>query len=84
MPRNYAERNLIDFQKSFPDDESCTKHLAEQRWPEGFICPRCGTKEHGTWLKGVCSTVKTAVIKRVSQPVRFFTRHACLCSSGIG
>jgi hypothetical protein len=36
MPRNYAEHNLIDFQKSFPDDESCAKHLAEQRWPDGF------------------------------------------------
>lgn len=47
MSRNYAERSLIDFQKSFPDDESCTKHLAEQRWPEGFTCPRCGHK--GAW-----------------------------------
>lgn len=47
MPKNYAEHNLIDFQKAFPDDESCIEHLAEQRWPDGFICPRCGHK--GAW-----------------------------------
>jgi len=42
MPMNYMEHNLIEFQKSFFDDESCTKHLPEQRCPEGFVCPRCG------------------------------------------
>ena len=45
MPGNYTERNLIEFQKSFPDNDSCAKHLAEQRWPSGFVCPRCGHKE---------------------------------------
>jgi len=44
MPGNYTELGLIDFQKAFPDDESCARHLAEQRWPDGFICPRCGHK----------------------------------------
>ena len=47
MPRNYSELSLIDFQKSFFDDESCAKHLAEQRWPDGFVCPKCGQK--GAW-----------------------------------
>lgn len=42
MPRNYSELSLIDFQKFFSDDESCAKHLAEQRWPDGFACPKCG------------------------------------------
>ena len=44
MPRNYSELSLIDFQKFFSDDESCAKHLAEQRWPDGFACPKCGHK----------------------------------------
>lgn len=44
MPGNYSELSLIDFQKFFSDDESCAKHLAEQRWPDGFCCPKCGHK----------------------------------------
>lgn len=44
MSRKYQTRNMITFQKAFPDDEACAKHLAGQRWPEGFICPRCGNK----------------------------------------
>ena len=42
MPKNYKERSLIEFQKEFPDDEACAKHIAEQRWPNGFVCPQCG------------------------------------------
>lgn len=47
MPKKYKERSLIEFQKEFPDNEACAKHLAEQRWPKGFICPQCGNSE--TW-----------------------------------
>ena len=47
MPKKYKERSLIEFQKEFPDNEACAKHLAEQRWPKGFVCPRCG--HNGAW-----------------------------------
>jgi len=26
----------------FATEEGYQKYLAERRWPEGFICPRCG------------------------------------------
>ena len=42
MPKNYKERSLIEFQKEFPNDEACAKHIAGQRWPNGFVCPQCG------------------------------------------
>ena len=45
MPKKYAEYSLIKFQKTFPDNEACKKHLAEQRWPNGFVCPKCGHYE---------------------------------------
>ena len=45
MPSKYAEYSLIKFQKTFPDNEACKKHLAEQRWPNGFVCPKCGHYE---------------------------------------
>jgi len=45
MPKKYKERSLIEFQKEFPNNEACAKHLAEQRWPNGFLCPQCGHTE---------------------------------------
>lgn len=48
MPGNYVERSLIQFQKEFPDDDTCIKHLVNQRWPNGFICPKCG--HNGAWF----------------------------------
>ena len=37
--------SLIEFQDRFPDEESCWRYLREARWPEGFVCPRCGEQE---------------------------------------
>src|SRR6204780_2319440 len=37
-------RALAEFQKSFPDDESCAAFLFKQRWPVGFVCPGCGER----------------------------------------
>lgn len=45
MSKKYKERSLIEFQQEFPDDNACAKHLAAQRWPDGFTCSRCGHKE---------------------------------------
>jgi len=42
MARRYEERSLLGFQKAFADDEACLEHLRRIRWPEGFVCPRCG------------------------------------------
>ena len=30
------------FEARFPDEASCTRHLAAKRWPDGFVCPACG------------------------------------------
>jgi transposase-like protein len=35
-------KTLIEFQDRFPDEESCWRYLRQVRWPEGFVCPRCG------------------------------------------
>jgi transposase-like protein len=42
MPKKYKELSLIEFQKAFPNNEACAKHLAEQRWSNGYNCPQCG------------------------------------------
>ncbi len=32
-----------DFDRRFPDEGACARHLAKLRWPDGFTCPACGT-----------------------------------------
>ena len=36
---------LLEWQDKFPDDKACREYLFDQRWPNGFVCPKCqGTK----------------------------------------
>jgi transposase-like protein len=37
-------RSLSQFQGEFPNEESCATFLAARRWPDGFVCPGCGSK----------------------------------------
>jgi len=34
--------SFLDFQAWFPDEESCLRLLLDRRWPDGFVCPKCG------------------------------------------
>jgi transposase-like protein len=36
--------NLLDFDRFFPDEDSCVKYLQRERWPAGFVCPDCGQR----------------------------------------
>ena len=35
------------FRASFGDEQKCGEQLSQQRWPEGFQCPRCGGPSRG-------------------------------------
>jgi transposase-like protein len=35
-------KTLREFQSQFATEEACQKYLAACRWPDGFMCPRCG------------------------------------------
>ena len=39
--RDYP-RTWSEFLKWFPDDDACLEYLKRLRWPEGFICTKCG------------------------------------------
>jgi len=45
MPRPDFPKTIFEFQKWFPDEESCMRFLIQSRWPEGFVCPHCGYNE---------------------------------------
>ncbi len=34
---------IIDFQKRFPDEESCIEYLIQARWNGKPVCPHCGS-----------------------------------------
>src|ERR1022692_3182744 len=35
-------KNLTELEAAFATEESCRAYLARLRWPDGFLCPRCG------------------------------------------
>ena len=37
---------FLEVQEQFGSEEACRKYLFELRWPNGFICPRCGCREY--------------------------------------
>jgi len=37
-------KSLVQARKEFSTQIKCEEHLAQMRWPDGVICPRCGSK----------------------------------------
>jgi transposase-like protein len=35
-------KTLMELEKRFSSEEECQRYLFSLRWPNGFICPRCG------------------------------------------
>lgn len=49
----------LELEERFADDEACRRYLFALRWPDGFVCPRCGQRRawpmgRGLWLCGAC------------------------------
>jgi transposase-like protein len=38
----------MDFQERFATETACLEYLAASRWPNGFLCPACGS--HRAWV----------------------------------
>ena len=39
------EMYFREFDMRFPSDQHCMEYIFSLRWPDGFICPRCGYNE---------------------------------------
>ncbi|MFY9531785.1 MAG: IS1595 family transposase [Candidatus Acidiferrales bacterium] len=44
MSRPLFPKTLPEFQIKFATEEACQQYLAACRWPEEFVCPRCGNR----------------------------------------
>jgi len=52
MPRNrpiaYSTMSLLDFQSRFAMERDCHEYMLAVRFPDGFVCPRCGSSHAGS------------------------------------
>ena len=68
-------RTLTEFEARFATDEACRLYLSQLRWPEGFVCPRCGGNEawemgRGLWLCRRCRRQVSATAGTIFQSTR--------------
>jgi len=38
-------KTLLEMEQRFATEEQCRAYLAALRWPEGFVCPKCGGRK---------------------------------------
>lgn len=66
----------------FPDDKSCLGYLEKIRWPDGFICPRCHSKNipyYGSRGRLICrscryegSVIAGSIFEKTRTPLRIW------------
>ena len=44
---------LLEFEERFGTDEACREYLFQLRWPDGFVCPRCGHEKAWATRRGL-------------------------------
>ena len=44
--RRFKPLSLVEFQARFATEEDCARFLFEKRWPNGWVCPRCGADKY--------------------------------------
>lgn len=56
MPMNRVQfqkgMSFGEFVRRYGTEEGCERELEEQRWPEGFECPACGSGEYSNFRRG--------------------------------
>ena len=38
--------SFVEFSRRYGDEEQCHTALVAMRWPDGFVCPKCGGAKH--------------------------------------
>jgi transposase-like protein len=45
--------NMADFMDMFATEDACLEYLSLVRWPDGYVCPRCGSQKHWKKARGL-------------------------------
>ena len=56
-PEDYP-RTLAELETRFGTEQACREYLIKLRWPNGFICPRCGTQSSWTTKRNLLVCAK--------------------------
>ena len=74
--------SILEFQERFATEEDCARFLFEQRWPNGWVCPRCGAtkcypiKKRGLYECSACryqvSVTAGTVLHKTRTPLRLW------------
>jgi len=68
-------RAIMDLEERFSTDEACRDYLAQLRWPDGFVCPRCQGRtawpaSRGRVICGDCRYQASATAGTIFQDTR--------------
>ena len=57
--RDYP-KTQVEFDERFATEEACRAYLAQLRWPDGFVCPRCqaGSARSATRNRLICRSCR--------------------------
>lgn len=75
--------SLAEFEERFASEAACLEYMARLRWPDGFVCPQCGSKggwrtSRGLWFCRHCgvqtSVTAGTIFHRTRKPLRLWFR----------
>lgn len=71
---NYP-KTLLELERQFRTDQACREYLFALRWPNGFVCPRCGGGQawpmsRGLWLCRSCRHQASVIAGTIFQDTR--------------
>jgi transposase-like protein len=66
---------LTELERRFSTERACREYLFALRWPQGFVCPRCGGGKawpmaRGLWLCGACRHQASVTAGTIFQDTR--------------
>jgi transposase-like protein len=67
---------LLELERRFSTEQACRDYLFALRWPEGFVCPRCGEAatawlmKRGLWLCSACRYQASVTAGTIFQDTR--------------
>lgn len=53
MPMEDYPRTLTEFTRRFSTENACLDYLAQFKWPDGVMCPKCGKQEYKQTKRGL-------------------------------
>lgn len=82
MEAIFKGENILEFTKSFYDDEKCLGYIADEKWKDGFVCKHCGhkryfeIKKHHSRECTKCKYIESATAGTLYHKLKFGLRKA--------